>query len=141
MNLQVDGRTVAMDHAMMVHGELRFSLVGVPGQRRFLPVRDALARGAAGAIWVHRAGEAVDLETAEMVTELESSGAEHIVFVNHHNGHGVQDGWSPPMGCAQPRAVISGNLLEPRNCLASLRDELVKLVRSPRKEPIDANPL
>ncbi len=113
MNLEVDGRTVAMDHAVLTRGPDVLSLVGVPGQERFAPVRQVLATGAVCAIWVHRAGRPVDASTAELVSGIAGRGVPYVVFVNRDDGRIDEDGWRGPAGLAPPEAVFIGNLLSP----------------------------
>ena len=128
MNLEVDGRTVAMDHAVLSRRGSIVSLVGVPGQRRFGPVREVLAKGAVCAVWVHRADTPVDRDTAELIAKFSDEGLPYVVFVNRDDGCGREDGWRTPADCRGPAAVIAGNPLKPDGCLASLEDEVWKLV-------------
>ena len=99
VNLEVEGRTVAMDHATLTRNGARLSLVGVPGQGRFEVVREALAVGARLALWVHRAGEPADVASARLVGNLAALGVPYLVIVNHHAGvvAGARD-WRAPRG-------------------------------------------
>jgi small GTP-binding protein len=121
MNLEVDGRTVAMDHAVLARGQDTVSLVGVPGQERFAPVRQVLATGAVCAIWVHRAGQPVDASTIELVSGIADRGVPYVVFVNRDDGRCDEDGWRAPMGFAAPEAVVVGNILDPGTSLDDLQ--------------------
>ncbi len=121
MNLEVDGRTVAMDHAVLSRGQDALSLVGVPGQERFAPVRQVLATGAVCAIWVHRAGQPVDESTIELVSGISDRGVPYVVFVNRDDGRSNEDGWRDPVGLAPPEAVFVGNLLKPGTSLDDLQ--------------------
>jgi small GTP-binding protein len=122
MNLSTNGRTVAMDHAMVECSGIRLSFVGVPGQRRFRVVREVLARGAGVAIWVHRAGNPVDPETSHLVSALD--GVPYLVYVNHNHRPTPDDGWQPPTSCPSPQSLISGNLLNPGHSLEVLLERI-----------------
>jgi len=124
VNLAVRGRTVAMDHATLVRGRDRLSLVGVPGQKRFGPVREALAEGARGSVWVHRAGAQLDSETAALVGQLAAQGARYLVVINRHRGIGGDNGWSPPPALPPPSAVVETDLLDPGETLTTLQQEI-----------------
>jgi hypothetical protein len=135
VNLAVGGRTVAMDHATLERPGWLVSLVGVPGQPRFAPVRESLVAGAAVAVWVHRAGGPVDGQTSALVGALAESGVEYMVVVNHP-GDGVgHDGWRPPRDCPLPREVVSCNLVQPGAALKTIERCVWDLVeRSQRVE-------
>lgn len=122
VNLEVGGRTVAMDHGMLRRCGARISLVGVPGQSRFAAVRDALAVGAVGAIWVHPAGEAADSETVALLRAGAGGHLPYLVYVNQRSGTATPAGFEAPPGLAPPRAVLAGNLKE------SALDDLVEAV-------------
>jgi small GTP-binding protein len=130
MNLEVKGRTVAMDHATLIDGDNRLSLVGVPGQKRFHVVRSVLAQGARGAVWVHRAGSTLDPETVDLVESLGREGIPYAVYVNHTDGAEQNGAWRRPQGCAEPTAVVEGNLLSPGVSLFVLWKEIWKLAES-----------
>lgn len=130
MNLEVKGRTVAMDHATLVDGEDRLSLVGVPGQARFRVVRSALAQGARGAVWVHRAGEAIDVETIDLIAELNKDDVPYVVYVNHTGDFKQNGSWVCPESCRPPTTIIEGNLLQPGVSLFVLWKEIWKLTNS-----------
>jgi signal recognition particle receptor subunit beta len=110
VNLEVNGRTVAMDHATLSRDGMVLSLVGVPGQPRFEPVREVLAFGARCAVWVHRAGGAPDPLTASLVARLAERQVPYLVYVNHHRGLDGS-GWPAPAGLSAPHAVVEGDLL------------------------------
>jgi len=131
MNLEVGGRTVAMDHATLVDGDRRLSLVGVPGQKRFDVVRSVLAEGARGAVWVHRAGDPIDPQTTDLVLQLGGKTVPYIVYVNHSDGAEPNGSWNCPEGCGQPRTIIEGNLLHPGASLFVLWKEIWKLAATP----------
>lgn len=128
MNLEVRGRTVAMDHATLVaHGQ-RLALIGVPGQQRFAPVREALAAGTAAAVWVHRAGSGVDPESAELVAQIAGKGVPYLVVVNFHGSPQGDDGWSQPASCPVPHAVVAGDLLSSRAFVGRVERVLWEMV-------------
>lgn len=128
MNLEVRGRTVAMDHGMIERGGSAISIVGVPGQARFAVVREVLARGAHGAVWVHPAGEVPDPTTVELLVGLASEGVPYLVFVNEREGAPPSDPFTVPRALPPARAVLRGNLLTAHHLLARLQEEAWKLI-------------
>jgi signal recognition particle receptor subunit beta len=124
INLEVDGRTIAMDHGMLRRAECSLSLVGVPGQRRFAPVREILATGAVCAVWVHRPGEPVDAATSRLVSEIGATGVPYVVFVNQDDHSVHSDGWRTPSECREPAAVVVGNATRRDGRLADLENEV-----------------
>jgi small GTP-binding protein len=134
INLSVEGRTVAMDHASLARAGWRLSLVGVPGQARFAPVREALAVGAKAAVWVHKAGGPVDPQTAVLVAALDEESIPYMVVVNHHDGAPTGASWNRPELFPTPRDVISCNLLRPGRDLGRIEDCLWDMVR--RSAPV-----
>ena len=139
MNLAVNGRTVSMDHGLVRHGALRISLVGMPGQARFAPVREALALGAAGAIWVHPEGEAPDPHTAALLRSAAGPPLPYVVYVNQRSGERIAPGFEPPDGLGPPRRLIRGSLVERQANLAALLDaaaELLGATSAPREEEV-----
>jgi small GTP-binding protein len=128
LNLEVGGRTVAMDHGMLARKGNKLSLVGVPGQHRFAPVREVLAAGAVCAVWVHRAGTSVDEETSRLISEITAGGMPYVVFVNRDD-HSVQhDGWQTPAACGEPAAVVAGNPTREDGSLGILEDRVWRFV-------------
>lgn len=128
MNLEVGGRTVAMDHAVLTRGADGLALIGVPGQKRFAPVRQVLATGAVCAIWVHRAGQPIDASTVELISGIAGRGVPYVVFVNRDDLGTDEDGWRVPAGLAPPEAVFVGNLLSPDESLDDLQSVLWRSV-------------
>lgn len=120
MNLEVRGRTVAMDHATLSRGARSISLVGVPGQVRFAPVREVLIEGASAAVWVHPAGERPDPGTVSLVRTLALHHVPYLVFVNQRAGSPTRDGFSAPPQVAAPHAIVHGNLSAPNGSVAEL---------------------
>ncbi|ACU73047.1 protein of unknown function ATP binding [Catenulispora acidiphila DSM 44928] len=76
--------TVAMDFGRRTFGDVALYLFGTPGQQRFLPLWDELARGAAGALVL------VDtrrLDHAdEILSAVEKRGLPYTVAVNQFDG-------------------------------------------------------
>lgn len=128
VNLAVRGRTVAMDHATLARGGRVLSLVGVPGQDRFAPVREALVAHAAIAVWVHPAGELPDPGTVGLVSELSTRGVPYVVFVNQRAGSSVRDGFSAPVRLAPPHAIVHGNLSKQDGGVTELETLIWKLI-------------
>lgn len=111
VNLAVGSRTVAMDHAALQVGEWRLSVVGVPGQERFAPVREALFKGAAAAVWVHPAGTEPDASTVALLDAANGAVPPYVVYVNEREGGVEASAFVTPRGVPVPRAVIRANLL------------------------------
>lgn len=128
VNLSVNGRTVAMDHATLRRGRSSLSLVGVPGQRRFAPVRDVLVTGTRCVVWVHQAGLAPDPDTVQLVAELARHDVPFFVFVNRRESDADGDGWQLPAGLPPPRGVFAGNPVDRPEGLAPLCEGLWRVV-------------
>jgi signal recognition particle receptor subunit beta len=131
MNLAVRGRTIAMDHAMMQCNGCRLSIVGVPGQHRFGAVREILAEGARGIIWVHRSGYSTDTETTCLVRDLSNNDVPYLVLVNHVGLVCRPHGWACPEGLPAPTKIIECDLEAPGDTLSILRDEMQVLIGRP----------
>jgi len=110
MNIEVRGRTVAMDHGILRHGGWTISLVGVPGQARFAGVRESLVRGAVGAIWVHPAGEAADPQTVDLLALDGARGLPYVVFVNQRADTDGGDDFTCPERLHPPCSILHGDL-------------------------------
>ena len=106
MNLEVRGRTVALDHGTLTRGSRVMSVVGLPGQRRFAPVRESLAPGASAAVWVQRASLPADAPTAAFLAHL---GVPYLVYRNSFRGE-FDLAWRLADDLGPPVAVISGDL-------------------------------
>jgi len=143
MNLAVRGRTIAMDHAVLLGDGCRLSIVGVPGQERFGAVRAVLAEGARGVVWVHRAGCSPDTETASLVRGLTTDHVPYLVVINHVNGDCRPHGWSRSAGLPSPTKIIECDLQNPGEVSSLLREEIQNLLESPatcwERNPTDAN--
>jgi len=131
MNLSVRGRTIAMDHATLQHDGWRMSIVGVPGQQRFGAVREILAAGAKGVIWVHRSGFCTDPETGVLVRDLSNEDVPYLVVVNHVGLVCRPHGWSRPEDLPSPTTIIECDLEKPGNSLSILREEMRVLIGRP----------
>jgi signal recognition particle receptor subunit beta len=134
MNLAIHGRTVAMDHGMLERDGVALSIVGVPGQDRFAPVRASLIEGARVAIWVHPAGEGADQVTAALVSELAGAGIPYLVFVNEREGVANRNSWSQLPGLPPPREVICGDARLSRAAARNVKDALWDLVFAQLRE-------
>ena len=131
MNLAVRGRTIAMDHATMQCNGWRLSIVGVPGQERFGAVREVLAEGARGIVWVHRSGFSTDPETTLLVQDLSTRKIPYLVLVNHFGLVSRPHGWSCPDGVPPPTKIIECDLKAPGETLSVLREEMQVLTEGP----------
>lgn len=110
VNLATNGRTVAMDHGTMRRGSARLSLVGVPGQPRFTAVREALAVGAAGAVWVHPEGEEVDPDTVGLLGSV-AGPLPYLVYVNRRAGQPGRGVFRAAQSLPPPIAILGGDLV------------------------------
>jgi len=128
MNLAVRGRTVAMDHGLLVRGEDAVALVGLPGQARFAPVREVLVTGAQGALWVHPAGEPCDPPTVALLNSDSLRDVPYLVFVNRRETDlaGAPPDFPPDL--RPPTAILSGNLARPEPILRDLRETTWRLL-------------
>lgn len=136
VNLQVGGRTVAMDHATLVRNGERLSLVGVPGQHRFAPVREVLSAGARAALWVHRVGTQTDSPTADLVRHLVRRGATYAVLEND-DGSSDGHGWVNPPDLRPPSDLLRCNVLaspEARERIAGVLWDLATTLKNPSWE-------
>jgi len=119
MNLEVEGRTIALDHGMLGRNGARISLVGVPGQPRFAAVREALMVGALAAVWVHPQGEIPDRETAQLLAGSLPGALPYIVYVNQR-GELPPKPFRTPSFVPEPRQVLFGDLSSPEDNLEKL---------------------
>lgn len=137
-NLQVGGRTVAMDHATLRKDGIVLHLVGVPGQERFAGVREALARGAAGAIWVHPAEDlAPDPGTVSLLASL--AALPYLVCVNRRNGQRPWEalrvnGFVTLSQLPPPSSVLCGDVSRADD---GFRDELTRETWGLLRRPMD----
>jgi len=121
MNLAVGGRTVAMDHGLLVRGGDALALVGVPGQARFAPVREVLVIGAKAALWVHPAGEPYDRPTVALLNGDSLRDVPYLVFVNLRKADPAEPHLELPPDLRPPKAILSGNLARPGHVLRDLQ--------------------
>ncbi len=126
LNLEVGGRTVALDHGMLVRDSGRISLVGVPGQDRFAAVREALVAGARAAVWVHPQGEEPDPGTAALLAGSHPGALPYIVYVNQRR-EGAPVPFRTPSIVPEPRHVLFGNLSSTEDNLEQLESLLWRL--------------
>lgn len=110
VNLEVGGRTVALDHGTAISRGRKLTLIGVPGQSRFAPVRESLAVGANGVIWVHPAGAPPDETTVDLLVGPELSGLPLLVVVNLRKGSPPASPFQPPPEVHQPRQILAVDL-------------------------------
>ncbi len=127
LNIDYRGRTVAMDHAVLKRGDAVISLVGVPGEPRFEPVRQALSQGASCAVWVHPATSAPDPFTIELLRTSEEL-LPYLVVVNQRNESSSGITFDAPPILAPPRKIISGNLVEQADFTATVEDAIWGLI-------------
>ncbi|HRC84536.1 MAG TPA: hypothetical protein PK413_02880 [Thermoanaerobaculia bacterium] len=131
MNLAVGGRTVALDQAMLYQGGDSLLVVGVPGQPRFAPVREALAQGTSALVWVHPPGSAPDPSTVELLRFEPLCDIPYVVFVNHKGVPTKSQPFRQPSSLPAPQKVFEG-CFEPRGpILDDLESILWELVSIP----------
>jgi len=130
VNLEVDGRTVALDHGTAVFGDRHLTLIGMPGQPRFAAVRESLLSGATAAIWVHPAGQRPDTATVEFLGRSELCRRPLLVVVNFRDSHAVEVPFQFPTALPAPRHVLNINLGRATLPAPSLVDAVLSLVEA-----------
>ncbi|MBD3285364.1 GTP-binding protein [candidate division WOR-3 bacterium] len=82
LNIERQGRTIALDYGNKVHGNYKLHLFGTPGQSRFRIVRDVVARGMDLAVWVLDYSRQFDDRDHEILHFLTGLDVSFIVFAN-----------------------------------------------------------
>ena len=82
MNIERQGRTIALDYGNKEHRGYKLHLFGTPGQTRFRIVRDIVARGMDVAVWVLDYSRRFDERDEDILKFLTESGVPFIVFAN-----------------------------------------------------------
>lgn len=82
MNIERQGRTIALDYGNKEHRGYKLHMFGTPGQTRFRIVRDIVARGMDVAVWVLDYSRRFDERDQEILDFLNESGVPFIVFAN-----------------------------------------------------------
>lgn len=127
MNLSHRGRTVAMDHGTLLRGERRAYLIGLPGQPRFAPVREALLTGAAAVVWVHPEGDLADAWTLDLLAGPLNR-LPYLVLVNRRKGAGVAQRFSAPPTLPPPREVLVADLFGDAAALKLVEEAIWRLL-------------
>ena len=127
LNLSHRGRTVGMDHATFAHEGRVAQLVGVPGQPRFAPVREALSVGAVAAIWVHPEGDEADDWTLDLLSGP-LRGLPYLVLVNRRAGGRPSLRFSAPASLISPREVLVADLAGDSAALGEVRAAIWRLL-------------
>lgn len=83
VNLEVNGRTVALDHGTREYQGLTFHFFGVPGQQRFAPVQEALLAGASVALVVMPSHGTLDPLSIQWCAQLSKKRVPLIGVYNH----------------------------------------------------------
>lgn len=135
VNLEVGGRTVALDHGTATRGALRLTLVGMPGQARFAPVRESLLAGAKAAIWVHPAGERPDAATVELLGRSELWWRPLLVVVNLRPDSAPCPLFEAPPTLPPPQRILSLDLGRSKLPEPTLVDAVWSLVET--AQPVD----
>ncbi len=82
MNIERQGRTIALDYGSKEYKGYKLHLFGTPGQTRFRIVRDVVARGMDIAIWVLDYSRRFDERDEDILQFLVQSKVPFIVFAN-----------------------------------------------------------
>lgn len=141
LNLEYQGRTVAMDHARLRRDDAVITMIGVPGQERFAPVREVLSARACGAVWVQTAGQEPDRPTTELVRNLgkDNRSFRYLVVINQRRDDRKDLAWSAPVGLPRPFEVIAGNLIDDKTLSRRIETALWSLVDGQRCSEVGAN--
>jgi len=83
MNVEHEGRTVAMDHGTISYEGWAFHIFGTPGQSHFTPVREVLAQGVDVAVFVNDSSRYFDEEDKGIMREMNAAGVPYLFFINH----------------------------------------------------------
>jgi len=82
LNIERQGRTIALDYGNKEHKGYKLHLFGTPGQTRFRVVRDVIARGMDIAVWVLDYSRRFDERDQDILDFLNESKVPFIVFAN-----------------------------------------------------------
>lgn len=82
LNIQRQGRTIALDYGNKIHKRYKLHLFGTPGQARFHMVREIVARGMDVAVWVLDYSRRFDDRDKEILDFLGKCRVPFIVFAN-----------------------------------------------------------
>lgn len=83
MNIEHQGRTVALDYGTITFEDVKFHIFGTPGQMQFTPVREVLAMGLDVAVFVNDSSRYFDDEDRQIMAEMSAAGVPYIFFINH----------------------------------------------------------
>jgi len=82
VNIDHNGRTVAMDYGNVRYGGCEFHFYGTPGQPHFKPVREVISRGMNAAVMVLDSTRCIDDEDRDLLIELDIAHVPFIIFLN-----------------------------------------------------------
>jgi len=82
VNIDHQGRTVAMDYGTVHYSGCDFHFFGTPGQPHFRPVREIISRGMNAAVMVVDSTRCIDNEDRDLLIELDAVGVPYIIFLN-----------------------------------------------------------
>lgn len=82
VNVEVHGRTVALDHGTLDVDGTTFHFFGVPGQGRFAAVQESLLPGAQVGVVVIRHGDRLDPLTRQWCRTLAGRGVPLVLVIN-----------------------------------------------------------
>ena len=82
VNINHDGRTIAMDYGLVHFGNCSFHIFGTPGQPHFRPVREVISQGMDIAILVVDSTRCFDEEDRNLLMELDLVKVPYIIFLN-----------------------------------------------------------
>ncbi|MBN2380333.1 GTPase domain-containing protein [candidate division WOR-3 bacterium] len=83
MNIEHEGRTIALDHGTISYQGWDFHIFGTPGQAHFTPVREVLAQGIHVAVFVNDSSRYFDDEDKKIMQEMNAAGVPYLFFINH----------------------------------------------------------
>ena len=82
VNIDHNGRTVAMDYGVIQFEDCSFHFFGTPGQPHFRPVREVISLGMDTAVFVVDSTRCFDEEDRELLFELTLVNVPYVIFLN-----------------------------------------------------------
>jgi small GTP-binding protein len=132
MNIEKDGRTIAMDYGTLTYEGSKFHFWGTPGQARFGPVREVLATGVDIAVFVNDTSRYFDAEDRNILAEMDRMGIRYVLFINH-KPEGKKERRSTERlleGLPQPYRIVEGSATSDE-AVGSLLEALRQATESP----------
>jgi uncharacterized protein len=123
MNIEKDGRTIAMDYGTLAYEGRKYHFWGTPGQARFGPVREVLATGVDVAVFVNDSSRYFDDEDRAILAEMDRMGIRYVLFINH-KPEGKKERRSTERlleGLPRPYRIVEGSAKSDEDMKALLR--------------------